>query len=762
MFKFLNIFRFSLVTRLIGAVGLTLFIGISAWAYFNINFHKKKVKETIVTGADQLSNTIRLGTYYAMMMNSRDDINQIIKNISKQASVEAIRIYNENGMIKFSNRNYEIDRIANIKEEACNSCHMTDPPKSTFSLADRTRMLYSPKGHRLLGIISPIYNESGCSSNQCHVHSKEQKVLGVLDLVVSMGEPDKALFNFKKWIIVFALFIFLITSAIISIIVLRFVKQPMKKLIEGTQLIAKGDYTSKIDVKDNGELDQLAVAINKMGQSIAEKQAELNKQMDEYQNLFELVPCIITVQDRDYKLIRYNREFAEKFDPKPGDYCFHAYKGRDEKCPVCPVERTFEDGRSHYSEEMGISKDGTPKHWIVRTSPIMNSKGEVVAAMEMNLDITQRRVLEEQLERSEKKYHAIFDNIPNPVFVLHLDTLEILDCNESVKTVYGYDKEEIITNNFLDLFVDQDRDKYGPRIKTSSVLNQVKHINKEGKILFVDIRISVSEDTDEKVLLVTISDITKKLEAEQQLIQASKMATLGEMATGVAHELNQPLSVIKTASSFFMKKINKNEKIDDEILLTMSEEIDGHVDRATKIINRMRQFGRKSDMTFEQVQLNEVLRSAFEIFSQQLKVRGIEVLWEIEENLPMIMADSSRLEQVFINLLLNARDSIEEKWGPKKHEQDGKKIMLKTRVEGKKVIAEVGDTGKGIPKDILDKIFEPFFTTKSVGEGTGLGLSISYGIIKDCGGSIKIISEEDKGASFIITFPLDRISHDEF
>jgi histidine kinase len=739
---------------LIGAVGLTLFIGISTWAYFNIDFQKKKLKETIVSGADQLSNTIRLGTHYAMMINSRDDINQIIKNISRQESVEAIRIYNENGRIKFSNRNYEIDQLANIKEEACNSCHMTDPPKSIFSLADRTRTLYSPKGNRLLGIISPIYNESGCSSNDCHVHSNEQKVLGILDVVVSMGEPDKALFNFKKWIIMFALFVFLVTSAIISVLVLRFVKQPMKKLIEGTQRITKGDYSSEIDVKDNGELDQLAVAINKMGQSIAEKQALLNKQMDEYQNLFELVPCIITVQDRDYRLIQYNREFADKFDPKPGDYCYRAYKGRDEKCPVCPVERTFEDGKSHYSEEMGITKDGTRKHWIVRTSPIMDSKGEVVAAMEMNLDITQRRVLEEQLERSEKKYHAIFDNIPNPVFVLHWDTLEILDCNESVKTVYGYDKEEMITSNFLDLFVDQDRDKYELSIKTSSVLNQVKHINKKGKILFVDIRISVSEYADEKVLLVTISDITKKLEAEQQLIQASKMATLGEMATGVAHELNQPLSVIKTASSFFMKKINKNEKIEDEILLTMSEEIDGHVDRATKIINRMRQFGRKSDMTFEQVQLNDVLRSAFEIFSQQLKVRGIEVLWEIEENLPMIMADPSRLEQVFINLLLNARDSIEEKWGAKKHEHDGMKIMLKTRIEGENVVAEVSDTGKGIPNDILDKVFEPFFTTKSAGEGTGLGLSISYGIIKDCGGGIKIKTEEGKGASFIITFPL--------
>ncbi len=115
------------------------------------------------------------------------------------------------------------------------------------------------------------------------------------------------------------------------------------------------------------------------------------------------------------------------------------------------------------------------------------------------------------------------------------------------------------------------------------------------------------------------------------------MATLGEMATGVAHELNQPLSVIKTASSFFMKKITRKEPIKDEILLTLSQEIDSHVDRATRIINHMRMFGRKSEMTLENVQVNDVLKSAFEIFSQQLKVRGIGVEWDLYPN---IAADS--------------------------------------------------------------------------------------------------------------------------
>ena len=574
-----------------------------------------------------------------------------------------------------------------------------------------------------------------------------------LDMIVSATNANNGILQYEKWIILLAATVFLITFTLIFFFIVKFVSRPIQKLIAKTQLIAKGCDAAEINIAQQDELGHLAAAINQMGKEISEKEAELNKQRAEYQTLFELVPCIITVQKRNYELVKYNREFAEKFDPKPGDYCYYAYKGRDEKCAICPVEKTFEDGRSHYSEETGFNKDGTPAHWIVHTSPIKNEAGEIEAVIEMNLDISHRKQLEEKLEKSEKKYYAIFNNIPNPVFVLDESTLEILDCNESVKFVYGYPKGEIIKKPFLNLFVEEEKDLYGSKLKSSAFINRVKHLNNEGGILFVNIRVSPSEYPGQKVLLVTTSDITKLLETEQQLIQTSKMATLGEMSTGVAHELNQPLAVIKTASDYFMKKINNKEKIDDEILLTLAGEINGHVDRATNIINHMRQFGRKSEITLTLVQVNEVLADAFQIFSQQLKLREIEVDWDLEENLPEIMADPSRLEQVFINLLINARDAIEDEWRIKATKHGSKKIILKTISEGKTVIVEVKDSGTGIPESIHDKIFEPFFTTKKVGEGTGLGLSISYGIIKDCGGSIKALRNREGGTRFVIKFP---------
>ncbi len=491
-----------------------------------------------------------------------------------------------------------------------------------------------------------------------------------------------------------------------------------------------------------------------MNNEIVDNREELIKLEEEYQNIFDLVPCYITVLDRDFKLIKYNREFAEYFNPQPGDYCYKAYKGRTERCEICPVVKTFEDGKSHYSEETGVQYNGIESHWLVKTAPLRNAEGEVIAAIEMCLDVTHTKFLENAVKESEEKYQTIFNTIPNPVFVVDSESLKILDCNPIVATVYGFDKEELTSASFLNLFEENDRDYLASQIKSSDVLNQVRQIRKDGNTIYVNIRISKAVYLGKKALLITTGDITERLMAEQLLIQASKMATLGEMATGVAHELNQPLSVIKTASSFMKKKIQKGEAIKDEILQTLSQEIDSHVDRASKIINHMREFGRKSDVKKEKVNVNVSLKQALEIFSQQLKLRQIEVVEDLEEDLPAIMADSNRLEQVFINLLINARDAIEERWEKSDSRVGDKKIFLKTRHENGMIIIEVKDTGTGVSKNILDKIYEPFFTTKEVGKGTGMGLSISYGIVQDYDGTIKVETEEGVGSNFIIKFPI--------
>jgi histidine kinase len=371
----------------------------------------------------------------------------------------------------------------------------------------------------------------------------------------------------------------------------------------------------------------------------------------------------------------------------------------------------------------------------------------------MNHAMCQTQDLGTQNREANENYRAIFDSLPNPIFILDRRSLKILDCNRSVKEVYGYAKEELIESSFLNFFEEGEHQNYALELRNASVLNHVRQVTQDGRSIFVNIRVSPYQYLGRKALLVTSSDVIRIMVIKQQLIQASKMATLGEMATGIAHELNQPLSVIKTASSFMLNWLRRGEKLNDEVLRTMLDEIDGHVDRATGIINHIRQFGRKSAGARELLSVNRVLQQALDIFSQQLKLRDIEVVTELAADLPPILADPNRLEQVFINLLINARDAVEEKRERLPHGERPHRITLTTRLQKRMVRIEMTDTGVGVPEALIDKIFEPFFTTKPVGKGTGLGLSISYGIVQDFQGSLRVESQENHGSTFIIQFP---------
>jgi PAS domain S-box-containing protein len=499
------------------------------------------------------------------------------------------------------------------------------------------------------------------------------------------------------------------------------------------------------------------------------KQAEeaLKESEKKYSTLVENSPTGIYI-DQDGKLLFANNTLSEIYG-----YSKAELVGIQARQLVHPEDRTFtdeirkqrlagEEAPSEY-EARGLTKDGETI-WVKRRNTRIEYQGKP-AILGNVVDVTEAknaqealRASEVELRESEEKYRTLFDYDPNSIFVLELETFKILDVNARALAFYGYEEEELIGKSFMDL----GRAPYPDGVLSTTELMsttlcsaypQVRHRRKDGTLFYVDVYACRTRQSGKHGIIATTVDITESLTKETQLIQASKMATLGEMATGVAHELNQPLTVMKTASSYLKRKVDKKEAIKDEILKTMAEEIDSQVDRASKIISHMREFGRKSEVQKEKVQVNEPLNNALEIFSQQLKVRGIEVVRELEEDLPPILADANRLEQVFINLLINARDAIEEKWQQADYERGAKKIFVETSASNTTVMIKVRDTGVGMPQPVLDKIFEPFFTTKEAGKGTGLGLSISYGIVKDYGGTIGVESEVGKGTIFEITFP---------
>jgi two-component system, NtrC family, sensor kinase len=230
------------------------------------------------------------------------------------------------------------------------------------------------------------------------------------------------------------------------------------------------------------------------------------------------------------------------------------------------------------------------------------------------------------------------------------------------------------------------------------------------------------------------------------------MTTLGEMSAGIAHELNQPLNAIKMGSDYLNMMSRKGGEASMEHLAKVVAEISEQVDRAAAIINHLREFGRKSELIIEKVDINEPIRGVFTIIGQQLALQNIDVVLDLSDDLPLIRAHANRLEQIFFNLVTNARDAINGDWQDKTPDNP-REIFIKSAMEAGKVAVTVSDTGCGISPQDLQKIFEPFFTTKKTGQGMGLGLSISYGIVKDYGGEIEVGSEPGEGTTFKLTFP---------
>ncbi|MCP4689821.1 MAG: PAS domain S-box protein [Desulfobacterales bacterium] len=371
------------------------------------------------------------------------------------------------------------------------------------------------------------------------------------------------------------------------------------------------------------------------------------------------------------------------------------------------------------------------------------------------------RIKESQarLQDSEGKYRSLFAGGPNPIFVLDRETMRILDANPSAEETYGYPREELIGRPCADLGPFDleearraDFETWGAG-KDISVDAKVQCRKKGGDPFYVNVHVCPAIYQEKEALILAAADITEMVEKDSQLIQASKMTTLGEMSAGIAHELNQPLNAIKMGSEFLEMMIEREEKIPQKDLFHIVGEISGQVDRAVDIIQRLRDFGRKADFTKEKIHINSPVKGVLEIIGRQLRLQNVEVRLDLDDAIPPILAHHNRLEQVIFNLLTNARDAINQKMEAGGGDGDGNYISIKSYSREGRVMVSVSDTGGGVDAAVKERIFEAFFTTKEMGEGMGLGLSITSGIVEDYGGEIHIESEEGRGAVFRLSFP---------
>ena len=348
------------------------------------------------------------------------------------------------------------------------------------------------------------------------------------------------------------------------------------------------------------------------------------------------------------------------------------------------------------------------------------------------------------------RFFNVAENTVNPLQITDLNG-KMIYVNKAFEVASGYSKEELIGKNPRIFGSGKHNQKFWDKmwdtISGGKVwVGEVENVKKTGEEFFTQLLISPILDKDGKVsgYFGIHRDLTEKRTLERQLIHTQKMESIGTLAAGIAHEVGNPLASI-SALVQVAQRITNDPFVNEKLGLVKSQ-----VTRISKIIRDLVDFSRPSNYELEMTDINHVIREAVEITKVGTKAKDIVFETELSNDVPALPLIADQIQQVFVNILLNAVDAIAEK----KKDSRVNKIAVKSIFTGDEVTLIFTDTGMGIKEENLNKVFEPFFTTKKEGKGTGLGLWVSYGIIKSFQGDIKIKSKVNQGTTFNIKLPV--------
>jgi PAS domain S-box-containing protein len=402
-------------------------------------------------------------------------------------------------------------------------------------------------------------------------------------------------------------------------------------------------------------------------------------------------------------------------------------------------------GRDYFSHEFRVF-DGRGAVRHVRASSRVTVKGGMpVRVNGIVTDISDRKRAEDALIQSEKRYRELVENLNDIIFVLDGEG-NFKFINQVVEKITGYKPEELIDRNYREFVTEESYDmveklsEEQPACRNFETF-EVELYDKKADIRVIECRMTPIWGNDRAVEFHVIGrDVTEKREMTCRLIQAEKLSSLGTILSGVAHELNNPLSAILGNAQLLARK-----ELPPNISAKLTV-IENESKRSTKIVGGLLAFARGNKPERTMISVNDVIRDSCQLMEYELRVNNSTLLMDLGRDIPGTSLDPSQIQQVFINLITNAHHALLEKGGGS--------LSIRSHHRENEILIEFIDNGPGIAPENLKRIFLPFFTTKESGRGTGLGLSIVSGIIREHGGRIEVESEPGKGAIFTVVLPV--------
>lgn len=500
------------------------------------------------------------------------------------------------------------------------------------------------------------------------------------------------------------------------------------------------------------EIDPIGIIADSFEQ-ILEHLRETSRDMtiarDELQAIFDATGVGISIIDTDFRIIKCNEKLRtllveNKTEDVTGRYCYEVNCNKESPGLECPAVDTFATGRSVIVREVQKKQ----KYFQIVTTPFKDGEGNIIGAIEVLMDISDMKKAEDAEKEmrgsffeERSKLTTVIQSLSEGLFVTDRSGF-IVSFNQAAQSMTGYSESEVLGQEYKEFF-GMLSDAMPPMVDEGLKNVEFSIQSKDGRRLMLSITSALVKNSEGREIgkVFTFRDVTDEKQRQEAYYRTEKMAALGQLAAGVAHELNTPLGSILGYARLLIK--------DEELTPQQKERIEiiaEQAKRGSAIIRGLLNFARQSNPAIKNisdVDVNGIIHRVIKLLKTETEKRVIAVQVD-PGDVPPVRIDIRQIEQVVFNIVLNAVQAIKANG----------EIRIKTFYENNAVNIMVKDDGPGIPEDIKPRIFDPFFTTKPVGMGTGLGLSICSGVISEYGGSIHVESAEGEGAAFTITLPL--------